>query len=103
MGLEGLPPGGLSMSPGDRRGRVRLSLSPAEERRRMKALEQKEQMLTSDPRMATALLLHKEAECLGARSRAAVPTGGHLANGGVYRANGTPLTLGEVDALNSGC
>jgi hypothetical protein len=31
MGLEGLPPGGLSMSPGDRRGRVRLSLSPAEE------------------------------------------------------------------------
>ena len=75
------------MSPGDRRSRVRLSLSPAEEMRRMKALEQ---MLAGDLPMATALLLYKEAECLGARSRAAAPTGGHLANGGVYRANAPP-------------
>ena len=43
-------PGGLSMPPGDRRGRVRLSLSPAEEKRRTKALETKEQMLASDLR-----------------------------------------------------
>ena len=49
-------PEGLSMSPSDRRGRVRLSLSPAQERRRLKALECKEQMLTEDIRVAGALL-----------------------------------------------
>ena len=48
--------GGLSMAPSDRRGRVRLSLSPAEERRRIKALERKEQMLTEDIHIAGALL-----------------------------------------------
>ena len=78
------------MSPGDRRGGVRLSACPLPRRRRMKALEQKEQMLASDLRMATALLPHEEAECLDARSRAAAPTGGHLANEGVYRASGSP-------------
>ena len=82
------------MSPGDRRGGVRLSACPLPRRRRMKALEQKEQMLASDLGMATALLLHEAAECLGARSRAAAPTGGHLANGGVYRASGSPLNAG---------
>ena len=49
-------PAGLSMSLTERRGRVRLSLSPAEERRRIKALERKEQMLTEDIRIAGALL-----------------------------------------------
>ncbi len=41
-------PEGLSMPPPERRGRVRLTLSPAEERRRIKALERKERMLVED-------------------------------------------------------
>ena len=48
--------GGLSMSPTERQGRVRLTVSPAEEKRRLKALERKEQMLTEDIRIAGALL-----------------------------------------------
>ena len=49
-------PAGLSMPPTERRGRVRLTLSPAEEKRRTKTLERKEQMLVEDIRMAGALL-----------------------------------------------
>ena len=56
-------PAGLSMSLTERRGRVRLSLSPAEERRRTKALERKERMLTEDIRIAGALLERSMREC----------------------------------------
>ena len=57
-------PEGLSMPPGSRRGRVRLTLSPAEERKRLKELERTEQMLTQDLRMASALLEMIEHETL---------------------------------------
>ena len=57
-------PEGLSMPPGSRRGRVRLTLSPAEERKRRKELERTEQMLTEDVRMAGALLEMIEHERL---------------------------------------
>ena len=63
-------PGELSMSPTQRRGRVRLTLSPAEEKKRIKALERKEQMLTEDIRMAGALLEMIEAKLLPRAARA---------------------------------
>ena len=64
---------GLSMSPTERRGRVRFTLSPAEERRRLKALERKEQMLTEDIRIAGALLEMIDAGVLPRDARASAP------------------------------
>ena len=66
-------PEGLSMAPGERRGRVRLTLSPAEEKRRTKALERKEQMLTEDIRIAGALMEMLDAERLPRSARALTP------------------------------
>ena len=63
-------PGGLSMSPGERRGRVRYTLSPAEEKKRIKALERKGQMLTEDIHMAGALLEMIDAGLLPRAARA---------------------------------
>ena len=92
------------MSPGDQSGRVPLSLSPAEEMRHPKALEQKEQMLASDLHMATALLLHKVSEwswrSVEGSSAYRRPSGERRGLQGQWL---PPLTLGEVDALNSGC
>ena len=66
-------PEGLSMSPGERRGRVRLTLSPAEEKRRTKELERKEQMLIADLSIARALMEMIEAERLPRSARALTP------------------------------
>ena len=61
------------MSPTERRGRVRLTLSPAEEKRRTKALERKERMLTEDIRIAGSLLEMIEAGVLPRDARAHTP------------------------------
>ena len=66
-------PEGLSMSPSERRGRVRFTLSPAEVKRRTKELERKEQMLTADIRIAGALMEMIEAERLERSTQAISP------------------------------
>ena len=66
-------PEGLSMSPGERRGRVRYTMSPAEEKKRTKALERTEQMLTEDLRIAGALMEMIEAGVLPRSARALTP------------------------------
>ena len=63
-------PEGLSMSPTERRGRVRRSMSSAEERRRLKALERDEWMLTEDLRMAGPPLEMIEAQLMPRHARA---------------------------------
>ena len=69
-------PEGLSISPGERRGRVRYTMSPAEEKKRTKGLERKEQMLAEDISIAGALIEMIEA---GVLPRSAQPlTTGHL-------------------------
>ena len=62
------------MWPTERRGRVRHTMSPAEEKTHTKALELKEQMLTADIRIAGALMEMIEAERLP-RSARALTTG----------------------------
>ena len=66
-------PEGLSMWPGERRGRVRHTVSPAEEKTHTKALERKEQMLTADIRIAGALIEMIEAERLPRSTQAISP------------------------------
>ena len=66
-------PDGLSIAPANRRGRVRLSLTPAEERRRLVELERTEQMLTEDLRMASALLEMIEQKTLDRDAKAMSP------------------------------
>ena len=63
-------PEGLSMSPGEQRGRVRLTLSPSEEKKRTKALERTERMLSEDIRIAGSLLEMIEAGVLPRAARA---------------------------------
>ena len=63
-------PEGLSMSPGERRGRVRFTLSPAEEKKRIKALERKERMMAEDISIAGALREMIEAKLLPRAARA---------------------------------
>ena len=63
-------PEGLSMSPGEQRGRVRLTLSPSEEKKRTKALERTERMLSEDIRIAGSLLEMIEAGLLPRAARA---------------------------------
>lgn len=67
-------PEGLSMWPTERRGRVRHTMSPAEEKRRTVELERTEQMLIEDLRIAGALMEMIEAERLP-RSARALTTG----------------------------
>ena len=63
-------PEGLSISPANRRGRVRHTLSPAEEKRRTKILERKERMLTEDIRIAGSLMEMIDAGVLPRDARA---------------------------------
>ena len=66
-------PEGLSMSPSERRGRVRHTMSPAEEKRLTVELERTEQMLTADIRIAGALMEMIEAGVLPRSTQAISP------------------------------